>query len=62
MFERVKNYLSGVRSEVARVSWPTRKEIISLTALILLLVVVMTIYIWGVDTVVQGIMRLIIQR
>jgi preprotein translocase subunit SecE len=62
MFERVKNYLSGVRSEVARVSWPSRKEIISLTALILLLVVVMTIYIWGVDTVVQGIMRLIIQR
>ncbi|MCX6095788.1 MAG: preprotein translocase subunit SecE [Candidatus Bipolaricaulota bacterium] len=62
MFERVKNYLSGVRSEVARVSWPTRKEIISLTALILLLIVVMTIYIWGVDTVVQGIMRLIIQR
>jgi preprotein translocase subunit SecE len=62
MFERVKNYLSGVRSEVARVSWPSRKEIISLTALILLLVAVMTIYIWGVDTVVQGIMRLIIQR
>jgi preprotein translocase subunit SecE len=62
MFERVKNYLSGVRSEVARVSWPTRKEIISLTALILLLIVVMTIYIWGVDTIVQGIMRLIIQR
>jgi len=62
MFERVKNYLSGVRSEVARVSWPSRKEIISLTALILLLIVVMTIYIWGVDTVVQGIMRLIIQR
>ena len=62
MFERVRNYLSGVRGEVARVSWPTRKEIISLTALILLLVVVMTLYIWGVDTVVQGIIRLIIQR
>ena len=62
MLERIKNYLKGVRGEVSRVSWPTRKEVISLTALILLLVVVMTIYIWGVDTVVQGIMRLIIQR
>jgi len=62
MFERVRNYLSGVRGEVARVSWPTRKEIISLTALILVLIVVMTLYIWGVDTVVQGIIRLIIQR
>jgi preprotein translocase subunit SecE len=62
MLERIKNYLKGVRGEVSRVSWPTRKEVISLTALILLLMIVLTIYIWGVDTIVQGILRVIIQR
>ncbi|UCF10165.1 MAG: preprotein translocase subunit SecE [Candidatus Bipolaricaulota bacterium] len=57
MFERVMGYLKGVRSEVRRVSWPTRNEVISLTALILLLTVVLTLYIWGVDTVLQAILR-----
>ncbi|MEN6368847.1 MAG: preprotein translocase subunit SecE [Thermotogota bacterium] len=57
MIERMVNYLKGVRQEVARVSWPTRNEIISLTALILLLTVVLTLYIWGVDGVIGLILR-----
>jgi len=52
MFERITDYLKGVRGEVSRVSWPTRNEVISLTALILLLVLVLTVYIWGVDVVI----------
>jgi preprotein translocase subunit SecE len=62
MFERITNYLSGVRREVSRVSWPTRAEVISLTALILLLVVILTVYLWGVDTIVQAIIRLLVAR
>ena len=61
MFERIRDYLKGVRSEVDRVSWPTRQEVISLTALILLLVIVLTIYIWGVDTIVKAVLRLFVQ-
>jgi preprotein translocase subunit SecE len=57
MIERMVNYLKGVRQEVARVSWPTRNEVISLTALILLLTVVLTLYIWGVDGVIGLILR-----
>lgn len=51
MFDRVVNYFKGVRAEVARVSWPTRNEVVTLTALILLMAVVVTVYIWGVDGV-----------
>ncbi len=61
MLERIANYLKGVRGEVDRVSWPARNEVISLTALILLLVVVLTIYIWGVDTILQAIIRFFVQ-
>ena len=61
MFERITNYLKGVRSEVDRVSWPTRSEVISFTVLILVLVVVMTIYIWGVDTIIQAVIRFFVQ-
>jgi preprotein translocase subunit SecE len=61
MFERITNYLKGVRSEVDRVSWPTRNEVISFTVLILVLVVILTIYIWGVDTIIQAVIRFFVQ-
>jgi preprotein translocase subunit SecE len=57
MIERLTNYLKGVRQEVSRVSWPTRNEIISLTALILLLAVIVTLYIWGVDGVIGTVLK-----
>jgi preprotein translocase subunit SecE len=62
MFERITNYLKGVRAEVSRVSWPTRTEVITLTALILLLVVVLTVYIWGVDGIIGTLLELIVRR
>ncbi len=61
MIERIVNYLKGVRTEVARVTWPTRNEIISLTALILVLVVIVTVYIWGVDGIIGTLLRLFVQ-
>ncbi|TSA49395.1 preprotein translocase subunit SecE [archaeon] len=61
MFEKMTNFLKGVRGEVARVTWPSRAEVISLTGLILLVVIILTIYIWGVDTVVEGLLRIFIQ-
>jgi len=61
MFERITNYLKGVRSELDRVSWPTRNEVISFTVLILVLVVILTTYIWGVDTIIQGFIRFFVQ-
>ncbi len=60
MIDRIVNYLKGVRTEVARVSWPTRNEVISLTALILIMAVILTLYIWGVDAIIGGVFRLIL--
>jgi preprotein translocase subunit SecE len=61
MFERMTNYFRGVRSEIARVTWPSRNEIISLTALILLLVVIVTVYIWGVDGILGTLIKILVR-
>ncbi len=61
MVERIVNYLKGVRAEIARVTWPTRNEVISLTALILLLVVIITVYIWGVDGIIGTVLRVFVR-
>jgi preprotein translocase subunit SecE len=61
MFERITDYLKGVKGEIARVSWPSRNEIISLTALILLLVVLVTLYIWGVDGILGTLIKILVR-
>ncbi len=61
MFERITNYFRGVKAEVAKVSWPTRNEVISLTALILLLVIIVTLYIWGVDGILGTLLKVLVR-
>ena len=61
MFERITDYFKGVKGEIARVSWPSRNEIISLTALILLLVVIVTLYIWGVDGILGTLIKILVR-
>jgi len=53
MFERISSYFRGVLAEVSRVSWPTRNEVITLTALIVLLVILVTLYIYGMDKIIE---------
>lgn len=60
MIDRIVNYLKGVRAETARVSWPTKAEVVSLTVLILVLTVILTLYIWGVDGFIAFILRVIV--
>jgi preprotein translocase subunit SecE len=55
------NYFRGVKAEIARVTWPSRNEIISLTALILLLVVIVTVYIWGVDGILGTLIKILVR-
>jgi len=50
-----------VRAEVARVSWPTRTELVSLTVLIIILMVIMTVYIWGVDGMLATLLKVFIR-
>jgi preprotein translocase subunit SecE len=59
MINRIVNYLKGVRAETARVTWPTRNEVVSLTVLILVMTVILTLYIWGIDGVVAFFLKLV---
>jgi preprotein translocase subunit SecE len=44
-----KQYFSEVRGELKKVAWPTRKEVINSTLVVLIAVVVMTTLIFGFD-------------
>ena len=44
-------YVGEVRSELKRVHWPNRKELVSYTLVVIVAVVLMTTYITGIDEV-----------
>ena len=46
---RSRRFLSEVRNEMGRVTWPSRKEVYATTVVVILFSVTMGIYLWGVD-------------
>ena len=46
---RSRRFLSEVRNEMGRVTWPSRKEVYATTFVVILFSVVMGVYLWGVD-------------
>jgi|Deesub1362B_J571_1020462.scaffolds.fasta_scaffold17828_2 preprotein translocase subunit SecE len=60
MIERIRRYLTSVRGEVQRVSWPSRREVITFTVLILLMVVVLGLYLFVVDEAISRLVTFLI--
>jgi preprotein translocase subunit SecE len=46
---RSRRFLSEVRNEMGRVTWPSRKEVYATTFVVILFSVAMGIYLWVVD-------------
>lgn len=44
-FERAKNYLKGVRSELRKVTWPSRKELINYTIIVIVVTIILAMII-----------------
>ena len=48
---RSRRFLSEVRNEMGRVTWPSRKEVYATTLVVILFSVAMGVYLWVVDLV-----------
>ena len=50
-FERGRLFLSEVRNELKRVTWPSQKEVYATTIVVILTSVAIGLYLFGVDQV-----------
>jgi preprotein translocase subunit SecE len=57
---RVSNYFKGVKSELKKVNWPTKKELTNYTVVVLATTFAMTLVIWGLDLIFQNLVSLIV--
>jgi preprotein translocase subunit SecE len=56
---RSRRFLAEVRNEMARVTWPSRREVYATTLVVILTSIFFGLYLWGVDLVLDRIMRLV---
>ena len=51
---RSRRFLSEVKNETARVTWPSRKEVYATTFVVILVSIFFGIYLWGVDLILTA--------
>ncbi len=49
LFQRAKKYLHEVRSEMKKVNWPTRDELVTYTIVVFGMTTVLTLLVFGMD-------------
>jgi preprotein translocase subunit SecE len=57
---RVTKYLKEVRAEVRKVTWPSRQEVLRLTAIVVVVLIVMSTFMTVVDFGFSRLMQAII--
>jgi preprotein translocase subunit SecE len=55
-FDRTRGFLTAVRDELRKVTWPTREELVKATRMIIVLSIVLGITIGILDWVLQAIL------
>ena len=54
---RSRRFLAEVRNEMARVTWPSRREVYATTLVVILTSIFFGLYLWGVDLVLDRILQ-----
>jgi preprotein translocase subunit SecE len=61
MFGKIGNFFSESRQELAKANWPTRDELLGSTVLVIVVTLIMSGFIFGIDFVLSILMRLVIR-
>ncbi len=61
MFGKVGSFFSESKQELAKVNWPTRHELIGSTALVIVVTLILSAFIFGIDFILAILMRLVIR-
>ncbi len=55
---RVKSFFAAAHMEVRKVVWPTRQETLQTTLVIFVVVLITSLFLWGVDSILFVLVRL----
>jgi preprotein translocase subunit SecE len=61
-FELVKQFLREVKTELKKVTWPTRKDTLSGTAVVLVAVFIIAVFLGIVDSGLSNLIKALLKR
>ena len=59
--DKLTTYLKGVRSELRKVMWPSKKELINYTGVVILISILVAVIVYVLDIGINGALSLIIK-
>jgi preprotein translocase subunit SecE len=61
-WDRARTFLTEVRNEMKRVTWPTSREVYATTFVVILVSVFFGVYLWVVDLLLSGAIHALLAR
>jgi preprotein translocase subunit SecE len=58
--QKIMTFFESVKIELGKVTWPTRKETVATTSVVVLIVFLISLYLGACDIVLAKLMRLIL--
>jgi preprotein translocase subunit SecE len=58
---KAKNFVDEVKSELVKVTWPTRKETIATTWVVVVIIFLISLYLGACDVVLAKLMRFVLR-
>ena len=58
--QKITAFLESVKLELSKVTWPTRKETLATTGVVVIIVLLVSIYLGTCDIILAKLMRLIL--
>lgn len=59
MFQKINKFLQEVKQEMSKVSWPTRNELKGTTVIVIVLTIILSVFIWLTDKLLEGLLNII---
>jgi len=60
MFKKIVKFISDVKVEMNKVSWPTKDELLNSTYIVIILSALLSLFIFGVDTLLNNMVKLLL--
>jgi preprotein translocase subunit SecE len=62
LWDRSRTFLTQVRNELERVTWPSKKEVYATTFVVVCTSVFFGIYLWGIDLILNALVSWVFQN
>jgi preprotein translocase subunit SecE len=59
MFKKISKFLQEVRQEMSKVSWPSQQELKGTTIIVIIITLILSLFIFGVDKILQMVLNVI---